>query len=161
MMDIVHDGIRAQQMEELTLEEIIKYSMRVHQDSFIFYRRASKRMGNDLRILANELADHKAQQLRELKDLLSECIINEEDLSQTEDVETSSFDEILENGHVPIQATPRDVLYLILEREKHLKSTYELILGFRSLNPRMHRVFEKLMSVACEQITHIRKKLEG
>jgi hypothetical protein len=161
MLVTVNDRVREHLMEELTLEEIIKYSMRVHQDSFIFYRRASKRVGNVLRPLTHALADDKAHQLKELKNLLSECIINEEDLSQTEDVETSSFDDILENGHVPIQATPRNVLCLILERENRLMSTYDLILGFRSINSRMYRVFEDLQSIACEKMPHIRKKLEG
>jgi rubrerythrin len=63
-------------MEELTLEEIIKYSVRIQQDCFIFYRRIGKKLqGNELKNLTDDLADHSADRLSKLKNLLSECFL--------------------------------------------------------------------------------------
>jgi hypothetical protein len=148
-------------MEELTMEEIIKYSVRVLQDSFLFYRRVSKRVGSDLKTLTDELADRKAKQLRDLKNLLSDCIINNEDLGRTEDVETSPFDRFFENGNIPVHATPRDILAISLRRERILRETYDLILSLPLINTRVSRVIGNLRMNSSEQMASIENRLNG
>jgi rubrerythrin len=96
-------------MEELTLEELIKYTVRIQQDSFLFYRKAVRILeGNEMKTVIDELADFKADQLKQLKDLLSEYMLASENIDYMVDVDTDLFDDILDNGDMPAQATPRE-----------------------------------------------------
>jgi len=148
-------------MEELTIEEVIKYAVRVQQDSFLFYKRAAKRLeGNELKSLADELADHKVHHLRQLKKLLSECTIDNEDLNAMMDIDTTLFDEILESDEIPVQATPKYVLYLSLIREETTKKTYEMILNLPFLNEQMVKVFTMLSEMEKTHISDIQQRIE-
>ncbi len=147
-------------MEELTIEEVIRYTVRIQQDSFLFYKKAAKLLeGNELKSLADTLADDKANHLHELKNLLNEFIVQGEDLGETVDVDTTVFDEILEKGNIPVQATPVDVMCLSYVREKNLKKTYEMILQLPALHKRVARVFSTLMEVEDRRIRAISTKI--
>lgn len=148
-------------MEELTVEEIIKYAVVVQQDSFIFYRKAAKRlMGNDLKQFTDIMADTSADHLMQLKNLLSECFLEGEDISSMQDVDTGPFDEVLENCDIPVQATPLDLLRISYRREQRVKKTYDTVLGLPALNSRVCRVFSDLRDSTECHLTDIRSRLQ-
>ena len=148
-------------MEELTLEELIKYTIRIQQDSFLFYRKAARILeGNKMKPVTDELADFKADHLKRLKDLLSEYTLDEDNFNSMIVVNTDLFDEILDNGNIPAQATPRDVLVLSLNREDKTARTYDMILGFPQLEERAGRVYGLLFKDEMEKIGALRKKIE-
>ncbi len=147
-------------MEELTIEEMIKYTVRIQQDSFLFYRKAARLLeGNEFKSLADNLADNKAYQLHELKNLLNKCIVNGDDLSEMMDVDTTVFDEILEKGTIPVHATSIDVMCLSYAREKSTKKTYEMILKLPMLHEEVVRVFSMLMEMQDKHIQDISTKI--
>jgi len=147
-------------MEELTIEEMIRYTVRIQQDSFLFYRKAAKLLeGNEFKTLADTLADNKAYHLRELKKLLNECIIQGDDLDEMVYVDTTVFDEILERGNIPVHATPIDVMCLSYVREKNTKKTYEMILQLPALHEKVARVFSMLMEMQDRHMRDISTKI--
>ncbi len=148
-------------MEELTVEEIIKYAVRAQQYSFIFYRRAGKNLqGNRLKRFTDNLADQSADRLNRLKALLSECFLEGEDLSTMQAVDTAPFDDILENGVIPIYATPIALLRLSYERELSMKRTYDMILELALPSKRVSTVFDSLRSSAEHHLEDIRNQLQ-
>lgn len=147
-------------MEELTIEEMIRYAVRIQQESFLFYRKASRLLeGNELKKLADALADDKVHHLRELKNLLNECIANGDDLNDMVDVDTALFDEILEKGFIPVHATPADVMCLSYVREKITKETYDMILKLPMLHEKVVRVFSTLIELQERQVRDISTKI--
>lgn len=148
-------------MEELTVEEIIKYAVRAQQYSFIFYRRAGKKLqGNRLKRFTDNLADQSADRLNRLKALLSECFLEGEDLSTMQAVDTAPFDDILENGVIPIYATPIALLRLSYERELSMKRTCDMILELALPSKRVSTVFDSLRSSAEHHLEDIRNQLQ-
>lgn len=148
-------------MEELTVEELIKYAVRVQQDSFIFYRKAGRKLeGNQLKRFTDLLADHTADRLAALKNLLSECFLEGEDLSAMEAVvDTTPFDDLLQNVAIPLYATPIDLLRISYEREQCMKRTYDMILQLPLPSKRVSRVFNNLRSTAENHLKDIQKQL--
>ncbi len=147
-------------MEELTIEEMIRYTVRIQQDSFLFYRKAAKLLeGNELKLFADSLADNKAYHLHELKNLLNECIVNGDDLGEMVDVDTTVFDEILEKGTIPVHATPVDVMCLSFTREKKTKKTYEMILKLPALHDKVSRVITALTEMQDRNMRDISTKI--
>lgn len=149
-------------MEELTVEELIKYAVRVQQDSFIFYRKAGKKLeGNQLKRFTDLLADNTAERLAALKNLLSECFLEGEDLSDMQAVDTSPFDDLLENGAIPFYATPVDLLRISYKREQSMKRTYDMILRLPLPGKRVSRVFNTLRSKAEHNLKDIQDQLQA
>ena len=147
-------------MEELTLEELIKYTVRIQQDSFLFYRKAARILeGNTMKPVTDELADFKADQLKRLKDLLGQYAVADENIDFMVDVDTDLFDDILNNGNIPAQATPRDVLLLSLNREDRTAMTYNMILGLPHLENRAEQVYGMLFEDEKKTIDTLRKKI--
>ena len=147
-------------MEELTLEELIKYTVRIQQDSFLFYRKAARILeGNEMKPVADELADFKVDQLKRLKDLLNQYALASENVDYMVDVNTDLFDDILDNGDIPAQATPRDVLMLSLNREDRTAMTYDMILGLPDLEERAGQVYGILLEDEMEKIGSLRKRI--
>jgi hypothetical protein len=148
-------------MEELTLEELIKYTVRIQQDSFLFYRKAARILeGNAMKPVTDELADFKADQLKRLKDLLGQYAIAPENVDYMVDVDTDLFDEILDNGNIPAQATSRDVLLLSLNREDKTAMTYSMILGLPELEKRAELLYGAFLKDEKQKIGDLRQKID-
>ena len=147
-------------MEELTLEELIKYTVRVQQDSFLFYRKAAHILeGNVIKRVTDELADFKVDHLKKLKDLLGQYATVSENIDYTVDVNTDLFDDILSNGDIPAQATPLDVLKLSLKREDNTALTYDMILGLPDLEERAGQVYGILFADEMEKVGTLPKRV--
>jgi len=153
---------RIDEMEELTVEELIKYAVRVQQESFLFYRRAAKILeGNEVKIITDRLADSKALQLKRLKEALIRYTLDANNEDYMIDVDTTFFDAILENGDVPAQANPRDVLLLSFDREDKTVKAYEMILKLPLIEKQILRVFTTLKKMEQDYIGHIQTKIES
>jgi hypothetical protein len=76
-------------------------------------------------------------------------------------VDTTFFDAILENGYVPAQATPRDVLLLSFDREDKTVKAYEMILDLPLIEKQILRVFRTLKKMEQEYMGHIQTKIEN
>ena len=148
-------------MEELTLEELIKYTVRIQQDSFLFYRKAARILeGNEMKPVIDGLADFKVNHLKQLKDLLSEYTLASENIDFMFDVDTDLFDYILDNGDIPAQATPRDVLVLSLKREDRTAKTYDMIMNLPLLEERAGQLYRLLLEDEKEKISALRERAE-
>lgn len=148
-------------MEELTLEELIKYTVRIQQDSFLFYRKAARILeGNEMKPVIDGLADFKVNHLKQLKDLLSEYTLASENIDFMFDVDTDLFDDILDNGDIPAQATPRDVLVLSLKREDRTAKTYDMIMNLPLLEERAGQLYRLLLEDEKEKISALRERAE-
>jgi len=148
-------------MEELTLEELIKYTVRIQQDSFLFYRKAARILeGNEMKPVIDGLADFKVNQLKQLKNLLSEYTLASENIDFMFDVDTDLFDDILDNGDIPAQATPRDVLVLSLKREDRTAKTYDMIMNLPLLEERAGQLYRLLLEDEKEKISALRERAE-
>ena len=148
-------------LEELTLEELIRYTVRIEQDSFLFYRRAARNLeGSELRFFADELADFKVSQLKQLKELLGEFMLDTQCCGDTIDVDTTLFDEILKKGELPAQATPRDVLLFSLYREDSTRRTFEMILTLPIVDERAQLLFTALRDDEEGRIGALKERIE-
>jgi hypothetical protein len=149
-------------MEELTLEELIKYTIRIHQDSFLFYRKAARILqGNEIQTLLDELADFQVNQMQHLKNLLGEYALAPEDIDYMIEVDTNLFDTILESGDIPAQVTPRDVLMLALNRENMMADTYHMILDLPNLEEAAGKLYKLLLHTELEKIAALRTRVEA
>ena len=147
-------------MEELTIEELIKYTVRIQQDSFLFYRKAARILeGNAMKPVTDELADFKADQLKRLKDLLGLYALSPDSIDYIFNVDTDLFDELLNNGDIPAQATPRDVLILSLNREDKTAMTYSMILGLPDLDVRASELYGDFFEDEKAKIGVLRQKI--
>ena len=142
-------------MEELTVEEIIRYAIRVEQVSFAFYRMASEILrGNELQFFTDELADKEVEHIVLLKDLLKENSISSEDLIYLVSIDTSLFNRIIHNQNIPVQANPLNILYIALEREKDTLENYEMLLTLTDLNK---KIIDTLISLKTIEKNNVRK----
>jgi rubrerythrin len=149
-------------MEELTLEELVRYIVRIQRDSFLFYRKAAKILeGNEHQPITDELADLKAHQLMRLKDILVDYTLDNEKDDSMVDVDTTLFDELLENVDIPAQATPRDVLALSLDREGITVKTFYMVLDLPIETESVKQVFRTLVEGEQKYIRILRKRLDG
>lgn len=152
-------------MEELTAEEVIKYAVRIEQESYQFYKKAAKMLeGSDLARLAEELADQEVGHINHLRELIKEDEADESALSRLLIVDTSLFEKIVEMREVPLQATPADVLKLALEREEKTKNNYEMLAGLENLSGQIRKTFNYLKEMEerhAERISERIRKLKA
>jgi rubrerythrin len=147
-------------LEELTLEELIRYTVRIEQDSFLFYRRAARILeGNPLQPLTDDLADFKVSHLKQLKELIGEYLLDTEGSGDRVEVDTTLFDEILEDCDIPAQATARDVLLFSLRRENNIRKTFDMILSLPFIDEHVQQLFRALRKGEEKQIRALRDRI--
>jgi rubrerythrin len=138
-------------MEQLTVEEIIKYAIRVEQESFQFYRRASRILaGSELKGLVDELSEQEVCQISELKD---------EKRSRLLTVDTTLFDRIIATDDIPPRATPVDILQIALERETLSRKNYEMLQELAKITDDIRSSFRSLREMAERHVEMIRGRI--
>ena len=148
-------------MEELTVEEIIKYAVRIERESFGFYRKASKFLGgSEVGLLTDELAQEEVDHMNQLKGLLDEERISVEDLNETIDIDTSMFTRIISTPEIPPLATPLDILHIALRREKDTLSNYEMLLTLTAFNEDIIATLVKLKQMEEVHVRRISERIE-
>jgi len=148
-------------MEELTVEEIIKYAMRIERESYQFYRKASRFLeGNELAVLTDELAQQEVDHVNQLKGLLEDKSITEEDLNYLVDIDTSLFIQIIATREIPAQATPIEILWIALEREKDTLKNYEMLLTITAINMGIIKTLNFLKGMEETHVKRITERIE-
>jgi len=148
-------------MEELTVEEIIKYAMRIERESYGFYRRASKFLGgSELGSLTDDLAKEEVEHVNQLKSLLDEEIITAEDLNYTVDIDTSMFTQIISTQEIPPLATSSDILHIALGREKDTLSTYDMLLTLTAFNEDVIATLQTLKQMEEMHVKRISERIK-
>ncbi len=148
-------------MEELTVEEIIRYILVVEQESFQFYQKASKFLeGNELKVIIDELEDQEREHIKRLKGLLNDETFPSEELIPLVDIDTSIFDEIIQTPHIPVQATPLDIINLSLEREVNTLESFKLLISIPSLNKKITQAFGALIELEQGHVKRIEERIK-
>ena len=147
-------------MEELTVEELIRYILMAEQESFQFYRKASKFLeGNELKLLIDELADQEREHIKGLKGLLNDETLPAEDLIPLVDIDTSIFDRIIQTLNIPVQVTPLDIINLALEREVNTLKSFKLLVTIPALNQKITQAFSELIELEQGQVQRIKERI--
>jgi rubrerythrin len=147
-------------MEQLTVEEIIKYAIRVEQESFQFYRRASRILaGSELKGLVDELSEQEVCQISELKAYIKDDTEVDEKLSRLLTVDTTLFDRIIATDDIPPRATPVDILQIALERETLSRKNYEMLQELAKITDDIRSSFRSLREMAERHVEMIRGRI--
>jgi len=148
-------------MEELTVEEIIKYIIRIEQESCIFYRKASRALeGSMLKKFFDLLAEQEIEHIKQLHKLIGGSIIEEEELIKTYNIDTSNFDVMILSSDIPISATAEGIMKLAVKREENTKYTYRMLSSISDLDIRIKKVFKNIEKLEENQITELEKKIK-
>jgi len=151
-------------MEELTVEEIIRYAIRIERESFLFYRKVSRILDKSkMRSIIDELCDQEAQHLNKLKRLISDeyIDIDQESLSVTMDIDTSPFDMIIQTNEIPVQATILDILSIALDRERDTEYTYKMLYNLSNIKGKVKDLFKVLYKSEKNHTNEIKKKIDN
>jgi rubrerythrin len=147
-------------MEQLTVEEIIKYAIRVEQESYQFYRKASRMLaGNELKSLVDELSEHEVCHISELKGYIKDDTEVDENLSRLLTVDTALFDRIIVSADIPTRATPAEILRIALERESISRQNYEMLHGLAKLTDDIRSTFRSIMEREDEHVKMLRERI--
>jgi len=149
-------------MEELTVEEIIRYAIRIEEESYLFYREVSKRLDKtNLKSLTDELCNHAVEHLCMLKRCINEehLYVDENDLSATIDLDTSSFDMIIHISSIPAQATALDILNIAINRERGIEYTYDMIKKLSRVCNKIKKLFGALKESESSHVIEIKSSI--
>jgi rubrerythrin len=133
-------------MEQLTVEEVIKYAIRVAQESYQFYRRASRMLaGSELKALVDELSEHEVCHINELKGYIKDDTEVDAKLSRLLTLDTTLFDRIISSDDIPPKATPIDILRIAIERETMSRKNYEMLQEHPKMTDDIRATFRSIM----------------
>jgi rubrerythrin len=133
-------------MEQLTVEEVIKYAIRVAQESYQFYRRASRMLaGSELKALIDDLSEHEVCHINELKSYIKDDTEVDEKLSRLLTLDTALFDRIISSDDIPPKATPLDILLIAVERETMSRKNSEMLQGHPKITDDIRATFRSIM----------------
>jgi rubrerythrin len=148
-------------MEQLTVEEIIKYAIRVEQESYQFYRKASRVLtGSELKALVDELSELEVCHIRDLKGYIKDDTEVEEALSPLVMVDTTLFDGIIVSDDIPPKATAVDILRIALEREVMSRDNYAMLAGLARVGEDIKSTFRSIGESKDTRAKLIRERLE-
>jgi rubrerythrin len=148
-------------MEQLTVEEVIKYAIRVAQESYQFYRRASRMLaGSELKGLVDELSEHEVCHISELKGYIKDDTEVDAKLSHLLTVDTTLFDRIISADDIPPKATPLDILRIAVERESMSRKNYEMLRGHAKITDDIRATFRSIMEREAEQVKMIQERID-
>ena len=148
-------------MEQLTVEEIIKYAIRVEQESYQFYRRASRMLaGSELKALVDEFSEHEVGHMIELKAYIKDDTEVNEKLSRLLTVDTALFDRIIASDDIHPKATPIDILQIALERESISRKNYEMLHGLAKIGDDIKSTFWSIMEKADTRMKMIQERVD-
>ena len=148
-------------MKEFSVEEIIKYSQKIEQESYSFYKEAETRVGDaDVEELIRELQDAEVEHLNKLKGLLHEQTLSKEELDTKLNLEIDPQEMIVSLQPMPDNPTPVTVLQTALQREKNTEGLYRQLLAFTNLSEDITSLFQYLVNQEKGHVTIIKNKLK-
>lgn len=147
-------------MKEFTVEEVIRFSQTIEEESYKFYTEAEKKFPDEeLKKLLKELAEAEVDHLNRLRALLKETKLSEGDLKEKVQLEDTGYDSIVKTQSIPDDADARSVLNIALEREEKTAGTYKMLLNFSNLSDEILDVFEYLAAQEEGHVKIIENKL--
>jgi rubrerythrin len=148
-------------MEQLTVEEVIKYAIRVAQESYQFYRRVSRMLaGSELKGLVDELSEHEVCHITALKGYIKDDTEVDEKLSRLLTLDTTLFDRIISFDDIPPKATPLDLLRLAIERETLSHKNYETLQEHGKITEDIRATFRSIMEREGAHVKMIQERID-
>lgn len=147
-------------MKELTIEEIVQYAVKIEKESFQFYEEAADRVQDgSLERLLKELAMQEQGHIDSLNGLLTVGKESGDYLSNTINIDRSSFSKIVPTMEITEKYSSLEILEAALERELNTKRNYEMFLGLARLNVQVCDLFRTLAELEATHIALITEKI--
>lgn len=132
-------------MELFSVHEIIEYAIKIEQESFAFYTKASeivkdKNVKDLVTMLASEEIDHQNR----LRELIDEEKVSPKSLNKTHKIDTTLLKRIVDTPDITTNSTGMEVLEIALEREKNTEQTYAMLLTLSNIDDDVIEIFDNL-----------------
>lgn len=132
-------------MKLFSVKEIIEYAIKIENESFAFYTKASEIVVNEevkklVTLLASEEVDHQNR----LRGLIDEEKVSAESLEQTHEINTTLMDRIVSTSDISENSSALDVLEVALEREESTEQTYAMLATLSNLEEDVVKIFDNL-----------------
>ena len=148
-------------MKEYSVEEVIKFSQQIEEESYKFYKEANGRFNDEeLKKITDELARAEVDHLNRLRKLLKEAHLSEDDLKKQIKLEDTGYDKIVQAAKISDNASVKDVLETALEREISTANTYRMLNTFTNLSDEIIDVFNYLAAQEEGHVKIIENKLK-
>lgn len=148
-------------MKTFSVEEIIKFSQRVEEESYSFYKEAeSKVKRDDVKALTKELQQAEMKHLNKLKGLLQETKLTREELDAKISLEHDPEEMIVSLKTIPPDAGQQEILETALTREKNTEGLYRRLLAFTDLSEDVTSTFQYLVKQEQGHVVTIEQKLK-
>ncbi len=142
-------------MKIFTVKEIIEYAIKIENESFQFYTRASQKIeAGDVKDLLVKLSSEEIDHQNRLKELLDEEKVAADTLLKEMEVDTSIMNKVVQTSVIPEDPTALEVLKVALEREKNTELTYSMLMTLSYISDDIVNVFDELR---LQEIGHARK----
>jgi len=148
-------------MKEYSVEEVIRFSQQIEEESYKFYKEANGRFNDEeLKKLTDELALAEVDHLNRLRNLLDEAKLSESDLKQRIKLKDTGYDKIVQAEDIPNNASVKDILEIALGRETRTANTYKMLNTFTNLSDEIIDVFNYLTAQEEGHVKIIENKLK-
>ena len=142
--------------ENLTMADILKYAVRIENESKLFYEDTTKRIvDKDVKALVTELRD---EEVKHESRLLNISIEKEE--IEVLDFNSDEIKTLITNSKINENATPKEVLEVALNREKNTRDFYQQISTLTNIDADVIDIFQMLFEQESGHATRIEKMLE-
>lgn len=124
----------------MKVEDILKYAIRIENESQIFYKATLQHASDDaVKVLLTELAAEEVKHEQRLSDIL-------QDVQGLEfsNFDRTSLDKLISTASIGNDDDQEGVLRVALEREKNTRDFYAQILTMTNLEANIIDVFEEL-----------------
>ena len=149
-------------MKEYSVEEVIKFSQQIEEESYKFYKEANGRFKDEeLKKLTDELARAEIDHLNRLRHLLKESKLSDSELEQRIKLEDTGYDKIVHAETIPDSASVKDILEIALKRETSTANTYKMLNTFTNLSDQIIDVFNYLTAQEEGHVKIIENKLKN
>ncbi|MBN2526435.1 MAG: ferritin family protein [Deltaproteobacteria bacterium] len=140
----------------ITVEDILKYAIRIENESQLFYRSASQRAIDDaVKVLLQELEAEEVKHEQRLSDILKD--VQRLEISA---FDRTSLEKLISTASIDNDDSQEGVLRVALEREKNTRDFYAQILTMTNLEAHVIKVFEELFAQEQGHYQRISSKLK-
>ncbi len=134
-------------MKDFTIREIIEYSEKIEQESYLFYTSAANQVIDpETSALCRTLAEEEVKHYNRLKALLNEAAIPREEFDARLSLDVDLHARKVNTHEVFADASPARALEIAYERETNTRDLYRMFLSFTDLNETVIDVFNQLQA---------------
>lgn len=149
-------------MKSFSVEEIIKYSQKIEQESYAFYKEAEGKIENkEVKELTRELQEAEMKHLNKLKGLLQETKLSRKELDSKIELTEDPESMIVSLEKISPNAGPKDILETALQREKKTEGLYRQLHAFTDLSEDVVSTFDYLVKQEQGHVVTIENKLKS